>query len=382
MKKVLFITVHSPFETKTGSHQRTRHIYNAFCEKSDVFLICLAPDQPNPPENERENILFWGSEQNIAQKTIKNVLFLWKKEFLHPKIQKWAEIVQSELKRAEYDIIFVRYIQNAIAAGVPLDKKVIIDADDLPEEHLRSAARSSTSSWLRKVYYRFAAHIVRHHTRSIAKKCRIMLLANPNQCDFPGSAWLPNLPLPPPKNALKAEIPDSKDIFFVSLLSYPPNYEGLGHFLTHIWPKVREKHPDARLRAAGNGLPAHLQEKWSQIPGVSLLGFVPDLIAEYNRCRAVIAPIYQGSGTNIKVLEAMQMGRPSVITKFAAKGFETLLRDEKNTLIAQNDADFAQKLQKLLENPDFSAQIAQSAQSDIQTHLNSISYTAMLSDFL
>ena len=85
---------------------------------------------------------------------------------------------------------------------------------------------------------------------------------------------------------------------------------------------------------------------------------------------------------NINIFEAMQMGCPSVITKFAAKGFETLLRDEKNTLIAQNDADFAQKLQKLLENPDFSAQIAQSAQSDIQTHLNSISYTAMLSDFL
>jgi ActR/RegA family two-component response regulator len=82
------------------------------------------------------------------------------------------------------------------------------------------------------------------------------------------------------------------------------------------------------------------------------------------------------------VLEAMQMGRPCVITNFAAKGFEALLQDEKNTLIAQNDADFAQKLQKLLENHDFSAQIAQSAQSDIQTHLNSISYTAMLSDFL
>ena len=78
----------------------------------------------------------------------------------------------------------------------------------------------------------------------------------------------------------------------------------------------------------------------------------------------------------------MQMGRPCVTTKFAAKGFETLLRDEKNTLIAQNDADFAQKLQKLLENPDFSAQIAQSAQTDNQTHLNSISYTAILSKFL
>lgn len=372
----------SPFETKSGAHQRTWQIYNVFCEKSDVSLICFGPDQPNPPENAPGNIIFWNNEQIVARKTLKDVLFFWKKEFLHPKIQKWAKIVQSELKKVDYDIIFVRHIQMAIAAGVPLDKKVIIDADDLPEEHLRSAARASTSSRLRKVYYRLAAHIARWHTRSIAKKCQKMLLAYKSQSGFAGFSWLPNLPLPPPKNALQAEIPDSKDIFFVSLLSYPPNFEGLGHFLTHIWPKVREKHPDAHLRAAGNGLPTHLQEKWSQIPGVSLLGFVPDIIAEYNRCRAVIVPIYQGSGTNIKVLEAMQMGRPSVITKFAAKGFETLLQDEKNTLIAQNDTDFAQKLQKLLENPHISAQIAQSAQTDIQTHLNAISYTAILTKFL
>ncbi|HOU59561.1 MAG TPA: glycosyltransferase [Kiritimatiellia bacterium] len=82
------------------------------------------------------------------------------------------------------------------------------------------------------------------------------------------------------------------------------------------------------------------------------------------------------------MLEAMQMGRPCVITNFAAKGFEALLQDEKNTLIAQNDADFAQKLQKLLENHDISAQIAQNAQKDIQPHLQSISFDAILSKFL
>ena len=177
-------------------------------------------------------------------------------------------------------------------------------------------------------------------------------------------------------------IPPEKIVLFEGLLSNPPNFEGLGRFLTEIWPKIIEKHPETRLRVAGHGLQAEQREKWRKIPQVELLGFVSDLVAEYNQSRAVIVPIYTGSGTNIKVLEAMQMGRPCVITNFAAKGFETLLQDGKNILIAQNDAEFAHKLQKLLENPDFSAQIAQSAQSDIQTHLNSISYTAMLSDFL
>lgn len=54
----------------------------------------------------------------------------------------------------------------------------------------------------------------------------------------------------------------------------------------------------------------------------------------------------------------------------------------QNTLIAQNDADFAQKLQKLIENHDISAQIAQNAKKDIQTQLKSIPFDAILSKFL
>jgi len=71
-------------------------------------------------------------------------------------------------------------------------------------------------------------------------------------------------------------------------------------------------------------------------------------------------------------------------------GWDALRRNEKGGLMtgrvkSRFTIKFYEeppKLQKLLENPHISAQIAQSAQTDNQTHLNSISYTAILSKFL
>ena len=39
--------------------------------------------------------------------------------------------------------------------------------------------------------------------------------------------------------------------------------------------------------------------------GVELIGFVPDLKAELARNRLVVAPLWSGGGTRLKVLEAL-----------------------------------------------------------------------------
>jgi len=99
MKKILFITMLSPFETKSGAHQRTWQIYNVLCEKSDVSLICFGADQPNPPEKARGDIVFWGNEINIARKTIKDVLFSGKKSFYTPETKNGRKLCNRSYKR-------------------------------------------------------------------------------------------------------------------------------------------------------------------------------------------------------------------------------------------------------------------------------------------
>lgn len=377
---ILLITTHSPFETKSGAHQRTKMIFEILCTFATVDLICFSSDR-KPNEPFPGSILYWGSPSSNKKKPMWSFLWFWHRKFLFPRNRRWAKIIRETLAVKKYDRIIVRYIQNAMACALELNHHLVIDADDLPEEHFRTAAKSAHKSIIRKAYYLFASRLARYHTSVMARKCHCMFVANPHHC---GSNYvcLPNLPIRISPDKIIKDIPENKNIFFVSLLSYPPNQNGMAHFLKHIWPQIRATHPDANLRIAGNGLPLNLQCQWSSNAGVSLLGFVPDIISEYNQSRIVIVPIYQGSGTNVKVLEAMQMNRPCVVSLFACRGFEDLLVDGLTALVAQNDEEFAEKVGILLTNSTIAQQIADQAAHAIPEYYEQQSVSEIIKKYL
>ena len=82
---------------------------------------------------------------------------------------------------------------------------------------------------------------------------------------------------------------------FVALLpgsGNPLNQAGLRDFLRFAWPRVKTLVPDATLRVAGS--------VGRVVPpgtaGVTVLGHVPDLAAEYESARVVINPAVAGTG--------------------------------------------------------------------------------------
>ncbi|MBK8974798.1 MAG: glycosyltransferase [Planctomycetes bacterium] len=56
---------------------------------------------------------------------------------------------------------------------------------------------------------------------------------------------------------------------------------------------------------------------------VSVLGFVDDLSALLGRVRAVVAPVFSGSGTRIKILTALAHGVPVITNALGARGLGT-----------------------------------------------------------
>lgn len=64
----------------------------------------------------------------------------------------------------------------------------------------------------------------------------------------------------------------------------------------------------------------------------------------------MITPIYNGAGTNIKVLEALAMNKICIVSRFALKGFDKVLHNEEDLLVANNDAEFIDYLNQVLEN--------------------------------
>jgi sugar transferase (PEP-CTERM/EpsH1 system associated) len=107
---------------------------------------------------------------------------------------------------------------------------------------------------------------------------------------------------------------------FVGALDYFPNIEGISWFARVVWPNVRLKHPEARLTIVGRRPVAAVRDLRS-IPGVDVVGQVPDVRPYVASAAVVVAPLRIARGLQNKVLEAMSMAKPVVASPAAIAGF-------------------------------------------------------------
>ena len=82
--------------------------------------------------------------------------------------------------------------------------------------------------------------------------------------------------------------------------------------------------PDAELILAGRGsrrfLAAYRGPGTVHLDRVTATGFVADLGPLFRECRLFVAPLAEGGGIKIKILEAMARGIPVITTPVGAEG--------------------------------------------------------------
>jgi glycosyltransferase involved in cell wall biosynthesis len=127
--------------------------------------------------------------------------------------------------------------------------------------------------------------------------------------------------------------------------NYEPNRAGAEFFVAKVWPRVRSAVPEARLWLVGKNSPSQIQE-WSGKEGILATGMVDDVGHYLEHAMISVAPIFVGSGTKLKILEALGAGLPVVTTTMGAEGIEA--RDGIDLQIADAPGDFADRCIRLL----------------------------------
>lgn len=165
---------------------------------------------------------------------------------------------------------------------------------------------------------------------------------------------------------------------FVGSYAHPPNCDAVDWLLRDIFPRVRERCPEATLTIVGKGLPEEIAALAG--PGVTLAGWLPSLDELYATCRLSLAPLRYGAGIKGKVGEALSHGVPVVGTSIACEGMG--IEDGVTGWIADDAEAFADAVVQALGDDEAWERISVQGQAHIEQTLGIPPFERALRDAL
>jgi len=143
-------------------------------------------------------------------------------------------------------------------------------------------------------------------------------------------------------------------LLFVGSLDYTPNADAVRWFANDVLPLVRLEVPDVTFRVVGSG--GEALSDVAGVEGVTLAGRVDDLQPELDAAAIAVIPIRFGSGTRLKVVEALANRLPMVSTTLGSEGLGVV--DGTHALLADDAKSMASACVRLLRDPQEARHLA------------------------
>jgi glycosyltransferase involved in cell wall biosynthesis len=156
-------------------------------------------------------------------------------------------------------------------------------------------------------------------------------------------------------------------LLFIGSFAHLPNLLALDFFLAGVWPLLH----GAALHIIAGARPEYFLARYRDrvklplsLPGIELEGFVADVRPAYERATAVLAPLMASAGTNIKILEAMAMGKAIVSTHAGVNGLD--LAPGSDFLLANSADEMAAHIETLFTDPAARRRIESTARGRVE----------------
>jgi sugar transferase (PEP-CTERM/EpsH1 system associated) len=152
----------------------------------------------------------------------------------------------------------------------------------------------------------------------------------------------------------------SVSMVFTGVMDYRPNVDAVVWFCNEVLPAVQAEIPEANFTICGSR-PVPAVRSLAKRKGVSVTGWVADTRPYLDRAEIFVAPLRMARGVQNKVLEALSMGLPCVVSMAAWSG--TVIPDGEGILATDNPEQFAQHVVRLLRDGDGRAEMARRARA-------------------
>ncbi len=373
MTRILLLTPQLPYPPHQGTSLRNYHIVRGVAERHEVTLLSFLEAGQTAVSTPLDTLCQQIITVPVPPRTTATRL----RHLLTTRLPDMAHRLHSEAfnkalvgllqKRPFFDIIQIEGIE--LARTIPLirqhspQSKLVFDdhnAETALQRRAMLADLPNPRRWPAAAYSWF--QVARLH-RFEGAACRgVDWITAVSAADKETIAHL----LPTPTNPPITVIPNCIDIndyanwpldastprfdlVFSGKMDYRPNIDAVLWFAETVWPQILAQRPQTTWAIVGQK-PHPRLERLRDLPGITITGWV-EAVQPYLAGAAVcLLPFRIGSGTRLKLIEALAAGKAVASTRIGAEGFA--VAHERDLLLADEPAALATAVLRLLHDGD------------------------------
>ena len=152
-------------------------------------------------------------------------------------------------------------------------------------------------------------------------------------------------------------------LIYIGSMDWYPNEDAVSFFTEEVLPKIQDCVPDVKFSIVG-GNPSNRVQGLADKEGVIVTGRVPEIKPYFAEATVFVVPLRIGSGTRLKILEALAMGKAVVSTTVGAEGLD--LVDGEEIMIADDPETFSTAVVQLLTDPSLRQKIGENGRKRVE----------------
>ncbi|WP_284125634.1 TIGR03087 family PEP-CTERM/XrtA system glycosyltransferase [Parerythrobacter aestuarii] len=398
MGEILFLGHRIPFPPDRGDKIRSHHLLNALVGMAPVHVGTFGEtDADMAAESELAKVAashclvrrtkplpLAGLEALGSGKPVSLTAFD------SAAMRAWVKRVLAE---RPIDTIFVFSGQMGQYVPEGFSGRVVVDLCDVDSAKFEAYGKSG--SFPRSIIDRREGKVLAREEERLAHRADVTLLISENEAGLfqsrlrdPAGTTIRAI-----RNGIDADLFDpakvaphpelftaqGPQIVFTGQMDYQPNVVAAERAIHTILPGIREHHPDAMFHIVGRAPVQRLLDQNGK-GNVRVWGEVPDVKPFLAAADIVIAPLTIARGIQNKVLEAMAMARPVLLSPEAATGIDAA--DGRHFAVADGDQMMVGRALTLLEERDKAAAMGRAARDYVLAHQSWSAMLAPLADIV
>jgi glycosyltransferase involved in cell wall biosynthesis len=174
--------------------------------------------------------------------------------------------------------------------------------------------------------------------------------------------------------------PIAGKLVFSGSMDWMANEDAIIHFAEEMLPHIAAAVPEVTLTAVGRDPTGALRRLAQENPRIELTGTVPDIRPYVAAGEVYVVPMRVGSGTRLKIFEAMAMGKAVVSTRMGAEGLP--VQHGEHLLLADQPAEFAAAVVRLLRDKTLRQNLGAAARRLVEERYGNLAVAKICHDIL